>query len=113
MVKRKSHWALTMVMILLPVTNGCAWFGTPPEAELLQENRKHLVESIRPALVDALHKAKGPDGEPIYIDAYRTEKVNLLDEIIRQSARVAPTDEDQGQYTPEPLPWKRDGEEDE
>lgn len=78
----------------------------PPEADLLRENRKQLIESIRPALVDALHRATRPDGSPLYIDAYRNKKVDLLDEIIRQSARVAPNDEDQGEYTPEPLPWK-------
>lgn len=65
------------------------------------------MESIRPALVDALDKAKGPDGEPLYIDAYRDEKVNLLDRIISESARIAPSDEDGGEYTPEPLPWKK------
>ena len=65
------------------------------------------MESIRPALVDALHKAKKPDGKPLYIDPYRDEKVKLLDEIIRQSARVAPSDKDQGQYAPKPLPWKK------
>jgi hypothetical protein len=57
-------------------------------------------------LVDALDRAKGPDGEPLYIDPYRDEKVNLLDEVIRSSALVAPTEEDKGAYTPEPLPWK-------
>jgi hypothetical protein len=57
-------------------------------------------------LVDALNRAQKPDGSPLYIDPYRDEKVNLLDEIIRSSARVAPTEEDAGTYTPEPLPWK-------
>jgi len=53
-----------------------------------------------------LNRAQKPDGTPLYIDAFRTKKVELLDEIIRQSARVAPTDEDQGEYAAEPLPWK-------
>jgi hypothetical protein len=56
--------------------------------------------------VDALNRAQKADGSPLYIDAYRDEKVNLLDTIIEQSARVAPSDEDSGQYAPEPLPWK-------
>ena len=97
--------ALTLSLTLL--TSGCAWFGTPPEADLLKENRKHLIESIRPALVDALDKATKPDGTPLYIDAYRNKKVDLLDEIIRQSARVAPTEEDEGKYTPESPPWRQ------
>jgi len=79
----------------------------PPEADLLRENRKHLIESIRPALVDALDRAVDKNGTGLYIDAYRDEKVNLLDRIISESARVAPTEEDAGVYTPEPLPWKK------
>jgi len=57
--------------------------------------------------VDALHRAVDEDGQPLYIDPYRDEKVNLLDRIIEGSARVAPTDEDGGQYAPEPLPWRQ------
>ena len=105
MVKRRVKTALMGMALLLLV--GCAC-NNPPEADLMRENRKHLVESIRPALVEALDRATGPDGEPLYIDAYRIEKVNLLDEIIRQSARVAPTEEDAGVYTPEPLPWNEE-----
>lgn len=73
----------------------------------MRENRKHLIESIRPALVDALNRAQKPDGTPLYIDAYRKKKVDLLDEIIRQSARVAPNEEDGGNYAAEPLPWEK------
>lgn len=91
--------------LMLMLMSGCAC-SNPPEADLLRENRKHLIESIRPALVEALDKAKKPDGTPMYIDAYRTKKVDLLDEIIRQSARVAPNDTDQGLYTPKQIPWK-------
>lgn len=90
--------------LLLVLVTGCC--TNPPEADLLRENRKHLIESIRPALVDALNRARGEDGQPLYIDPYRDEKVNLLDEIIRQSARVAPNDEDGGQYAPEAPPWR-------
>lgn len=96
---------MAALMLGLILMTGCACTD-PPEADLLRENRRHLIESIRPALVDALNRAKKPDGTPLYIDPYRDEKVNLLDEIIRQSARVAPNDEDGGQYAPEPLPWK-------
>ena len=103
MVKRTT---LVSFLLLTLLMSGCAWFGTPPEADLLRENRQHLVESIRPALVDALDKARRPDGMPLYIDPYRDEKVNLLDRIIIESARVAPSDEDGGLYSPEPLPWK-------
>jgi len=101
MVKQK----LTVILVGLLLMTGCACTN-PPEADLLRENRKHLIESIRPALVDSLNRAQKPDGTPLYIDAFRTKKVELLDEIIRQSARVAPTDEDQGEYAAEPLPWK-------
>ena len=55
--------------------------------------------------MDALNRAQDKEGNNLYIDAYRNEKVNLLDRIISESARVAPTDEDGGVYTPEPLPW--------
>jgi len=72
----------------------------------MRENRRHLIESVRPALVDALDRAKDAEGNDLYIDAYRDEKVNLLDRIISESARVAPSDEDGGVYTPEALPWK-------
>jgi hypothetical protein len=56
--------------------------------------------------VDALNRAQDKDGNNLYIDAYRDEKVNLLDRIISESARVAPSDEDGGAYVAEPLPWK-------
>ena len=101
---------VTLVALLLLVSAGCVCTD-PPEADLLRENRRHLIESIRPALVDALNKAKGPDGAPLYIDAYRNEKVNLVDRIISESARLAPSEEDQGKYTPEPLPWAPEEEE--
>lgn len=100
MVKRK----LMATALVLLMTAGCC--SNPPEADLLREERRHLIESIRPALVDALHRAQKPDGSPLYIDPYRDEKVNLLDEIIGSSARVAPTEEDGGVYKPEPLPWR-------
>lgn len=100
-MKRK----MATLMLGLLLATGCACTN-PPEADLLRENRRHLIESIRPALVDALNRAQKPDGKPLYIDPYRDEKVNLLDEIIRQSARVAPSDTDGGVYQPEPLPWK-------
>jgi len=102
MVKQK----LMVILLGLLLTTGCACTN-PPEADLLRENRKHLIESLRPALVDSLNRAQKPDGTPLYIDAYRDEKVNLLDRIISESARVAPTDEDGGQYAPEPFPWKK------
>jgi len=102
-MKRQMTWMVALLLSLL--ISGCACTN-PPEADLLRENRKHLIESIRPALADSLDKAKKPDGTPAYIDAYRDEKMNLLDEIIRQSARIAPTDEDGGQYTPAAFPWK-------
>ena len=81
---------LALALILL--MTGCVCTD-PPEADLLRENRKHLTESIRPALVEALDKATKPDGSPAYIDAYKDEKKNLLDRIISESARVAPDKE--------------------
>ena len=44
--------------------------------------------------MEALDKATKPDGTPAYIDAYKTEKVNLLDRIISESARIAPDEEE-------------------
>jgi hypothetical protein len=102
MVNKSKVMLLSLLMLL---TAGCACTD-PPEADLMRENRKHLIESVRPALVDALNRAQKPDGASLYIDAYRDEKVHLLDRIITGSARVAPSEEDAGAYTPEPLPWK-------
>lgn len=96
----KRAWCLGAFLLLLV---GCC--SNPPEADVLRNHRKQLIESIRPALVDALEKAVDKEGKPLYIDAYRTEKVNLVDEIIAASARVAPTDEDGGKYTAPALPW--------
>lgn len=90
--------------VLVVWTSGCACFGEPPEKALLLEIRKDMVESVRPALVDALDNAKGPDGQPLYIDAYRTEKVNLVDRVIQSVDRVYPPEQP---YTPEPLPWAK------
>jgi len=101
MVKR-TMWAVAMLLTLM--VSGCVCTD-PPEADLLRENRKHLIESIRPALVEALDNARKPDGSSLYIDAYKIEKAKLLDRIIIESARVAPSDEDGGLYTPKPLPW--------
>lgn len=101
MVKQKL---IAVVVVAFLATTGCV--TNPPEADFLREERKHMIESIRPALVDALNRAQKPDGTPLYIDPYRDEKVNLLDEMIRGSARIAPTDEDGGKYEPEPLPWR-------
>jgi hypothetical protein len=100
---RQATQVVTLLLIL--TMSGCVCTD-PPEADLLRENRRHLIESIRPALVEALVKAKKPDGSPAYIDAYKNKKVDLLDEIIRGSARVAPTEKDGGLYTPELPPWK-------
>jgi hypothetical protein len=86
-MKRQMTWMVALLLALL--MSGCACTD-PPEADLLRENRKHLVESIRPTLVEALDKATNPDGSPAYIDAFKTEKVALLDRIISESARVAP-----------------------
>lgn len=75
---------------------------------LLREMRKDLVESVRPGLVDAMDKAVGPDGEPIYVDAYRNEKVNLVDRMILSVDKLYPPVDENGNatsYTPEPFPW--------
>jgi hypothetical protein len=40
-----------------------------------------------------MDKATKPNGKPAYIDAYKQEKLNLLDRIISESARVAPDKE--------------------
>ncbi len=95
-----------MSLVLLVGLTGCVL--DPSEADMLRENRRHLIESIRPALVDALDRAQDKNGNDLYIDAYRDEKVNLLDRIIAESARVAPSDEDKGVYKPEPTPWKEE-----
>ena len=88
MLKQKMI-AVTLGLLLM---TGCVCTD-PPEADLLRENRKHLTESIRPALEEAMDKATKPNGKPAYIDAYKQEKLNLLDRIISESARVAPDKE--------------------
>jgi hypothetical protein len=101
MVKQRL---VILALVLMLALAGCC--SNPPEADLLREHRRHLIESIRPALVDALDRAKKPDGSPLYIDPYRDEKVNLLDTIIQSSARVAPSEEDGGVYQPALPPWR-------
>jgi hypothetical protein len=74
-----------------------------PEKALILQLRENLVVSTRPALVDALDKAKKKNGKPAYIDAYRDEKVATVDTSIESIDRVYPPEEP---YVREALPWK-------
>jgi len=97
---------------LVSATGCCTCPNTEP---LLREIRKDLVESTRPGLADAMDKAKGPDGKPIYVDAYRDEKVGLVDRMILSIDRVFPAKDKDGKetkYVPEPLPWKKAAKDD-
>ena len=97
-----------MLLTLVLSTSGCCSLFAS-DKDLLLEIRDDLSESVRPTLVEALDKAVGPDGEPLYIDAKRTEKANLVDGIIGSIDRVYPPTDDDGEpapYEPAPLPWE-------
>lgn len=96
---------LILMLALVVSMSGCAIFGATDEA-LLREVRKDLVESTRPALVDALNHARGHNG---MIDPLRTEKVNTVDAIIDSVDRVYPPEDEDGNpnpYRPSPIPWE-------
>ena len=90
---------IILAVLLVVGMTGC----TCPEQALLIQIRKNLVTSTRPALADALDKAKKPNGKPAYIDAYRNEKVATVDTTIEAIDRVYPPKDP---YVREPLPWK-------
>ena len=92
------------LILLLPLSGCCSLFAT--DEDLLRETRKALVESTRPALVDALDAARPHDG---MVDDLRTERVNTVDQIIESIDRVYPAVGENGEekpYDPEPLPWR-------
>ena len=57
----------------------------------------------RPALVDALDKAKKENGKPAYIEPYKDEKVGVVDTTIESIDRVYPPEKP---YERGALPWK-------
>lgn len=105
---RKS--ILLFLVVVIINLSGCCLFAESDEA-LLREMRKDLVESVRPALADALSKTTD-NGRPFYVDAYRNEKVNLVDQMIESVDRLYPPQDDDGNlaapYVREPLPWNKD-----
>lgn len=103
----KMRKFILCLVIALSFT-GCCALSESDEA-LLREIRSTLVESTRPALTDALDNAKKDDGSPLYIDAYRDERVNTVDTMVEAIDRVYPAVDDSGNpepYEREPLPWK-------
>ena len=95
------------LLLVLPLS-GCCLLGASDEA-LLREIRQGLVESTRPALVDALHHARGHDN---VIDALRSERVNTVDAMIDSVDRVYPPEDKDGHpapHKPAPLPWESNG----
>lgn len=84
---------------------GCRLLGESDEA-LMRQIRLDLVESTRPALVNALDKARGHDN---MIDPLRTEKVKTVDRMILSIERVYPNTDEEGNltpYSPAPMPWE-------
>lgn len=99
---------LIVAVLLAVFLTGCSCLGESDEM-LLREIRKDLDESVRPALVDAMHKAKTTDGKPAYIEPYKDEKARLVDTMINAIDRVYPNKDKNGKtimYVPKPLPWK-------
>ena len=97
-MKRVNSFICFIAVILL---NGCCLFAT--DEDLLRLIRQDLKESLRPAFVEALDKAKDDDGNSLYIEEYKDAKVELLDTMIKSIDRVYPPETP---YHPEPLPWK-------
>jgi hypothetical protein len=98
---------LLLCLVMTVLLSGCSLF-CPSDEPLLREIRSTLIESTRPGLVDALDKARGPDGTPLYIDAYRNEKVNVVDQMVQSIDRLYPPVDESGNpapYAPEPKPW--------
>lgn len=92
---------------LILMLSGCCLFVENDDA-LILEIRADIVESIRPAMVDALDMAKDETGAPAYVDPYKTEKVNLLDQMVDSIDRVHPPVNEDGEpapYVPAKLPW--------
>jgi len=109
---KKSPLLILVITLMLCASSGCCLF-TKGDEDLLKEIRSGLVESVRPALVDALDKAKDAEGNPIYIDPYRNEKVNLVDGMVKAIDRVYPNTDDSGQaapYNPKQPPWATGGD---
>ena len=95
-------------IVLALILNGCCAFTMSDEA-LVRAIRDGLEQSVRPTLVEALDKARDVEGNPLFIDEVRTEKVNLVDQMIDSIDRVYPPVDDDGQpveYTPKSLPWR-------
>ena len=104
--KMKKLFAGMLLTLVLSTSGCCSLFAS--DKDLLLEIRDDLAESVRPTFVEALDKAVGPDGEPLYIDAKRTEKANLVDQMIESVDRVYPPTDEEGEpapYKPAPLPW--------
>ena len=102
----KKLFAGMLLAIVLTSTGCCSLFAT--DKDLLIQIRTDLVESVRPTFVESLDKAVGPDGNQLYIDAKRTEKANLVDQIIESIDRVYPPKDETGEptpYTRPTLPW--------
>lgn len=98
---------MVAVFPLVFMLSGCCLFVESDEA-LVREIRADIVESIRPTMVDALDKAKDENGAPAYIDPFKTEKVNLLDQIVHSIDRVHPPVDENGEpapYEPGAMPW--------
>lgn len=94
---------IVFAFVLAMSTGCCAIFGS--DEPLLREIRADIVESIRPGMVDAMDKARNPDGTHIYIEPYMDAKIELLDTTVESIDRVYPP-ADGEPYKPEPAPWE-------
>lgn len=95
---------LVLIVVLAISMTGCCALSESDEA-LVREIRKTLVESTRPTLAEALHRAKGDSGGPWLIEPLRDERVNTVDAMIESIDRVYPP-VDGSTYERETLPWK-------
>ena len=98
---------LIFALIIMLSFSGCPSLSATDE-DLMREIRVDLVESTRPALVEALRVARPYDG---MIDPLRTERVKTVDAIIGSIDRVYPPADEDGDgvpdiWAPGPLPWE-------
>ena len=83
-----------LVLSLVLVMAGCC--SNNVDEDLLREIRAGLADDVKPTLQKALEAAKTPDGKPLYIDAYKKEKVGVVDAMVKGIDRVYPPKDKKG-----------------
>ena len=82
-----KNLSATIILATTLFVSGCC---TNIDKDLLLEYRADLVEDVLPAYREALDKAAGPDGRPLYIDPYKREKLGVVEAMIKGIDRVYP-----------------------